>query len=292
MFRLMWKIMRIKVTVLLAVGVGLLMTGWLRLRKEHRSWAVMDEDVARALPGDDLVPAPGIVETRSLLVGAPPSAVWPWLVQMGYGRGGWYSYDALDMKGKSAGSILPEYQDLAAGDVVPTHPGGGFVARVVEPEKALVLYLDTQLVKDQAASSGEGAAAGVSRERPAERLIPGLAMAGAMGEVTMPEFRATWAFVLEPESGERTRLIERFRVWTVDAGLPQRLGMPLMGYGVFAMTRKHMLGVKERSERRGTSGSSTGRAGAAERAGAPAQAEAPEQAGAVEPAGEAVPVDA
>src|SRR3972149_3519677 len=117
----------------------------------------------------------------------------------------------------------------------------------------------------RAAASGEGAAAGVSRERPAERLIPGLAMAGAMGEVTMPEFRATWAFVLEPESGERTRLIERFRVWTVDAGLPQRLGMPLMGYGVFAMTRKHMLGVKERSERRGTSGSPPRRAGARRR---------------------------
>jgi hypothetical protein len=67
--------------------------------------------------------------------------------------------------------------------------------------------------------------------------------------MTMPEFKATWAFVLEPEAGgTRTRLIERFRVWTADAGLPQKLGLPVMGLGVFAMTRKHMLGVKDRAE--------------------------------------------
>ena len=76
----------------------------------------------------------------------------------------------------------------------------------------------------------------------------GLQFAGAMGDMTMPEFRATWAFILEPEAGGKTRLVERFRVWTAEAGMPQKLGMPMMGMGVFAMTRKHMLGVKERAE--------------------------------------------
>ena len=72
--------------------------------------------------------------------------------------------------------------------------------------------------------------------------------AGALGDMTMPEFRASWAFILEPEEGGKTRLIERFRVWTAEGGLPQKLGMPVMGMGVFVMTRKHMLGVKERAE--------------------------------------------
>jgi hypothetical protein len=77
----------------------------------------------------------------------------------------------------------------------------------------------------------------------------GLQFAGALGGMTMPSFQATWAFILEPEAdGARTRLVERFRVRTVDAGLPQKLGLPVMGLGVFAMTRKHMLGVKARAE--------------------------------------------
>ena len=55
----------------------------------------------------------GIIDTRSLVIDAPPAAVWPWLVQLGYGRGGWYSYDRMDMAGRSADRILPEFQDLA-----------------------------------------------------------------------------------------------------------------------------------------------------------------------------------
>ena len=73
--------------------------------------------------------------------------------------------------------------------------------------------------------------------------------------MSMPEFKGTWAFILEPEGSDRTRLVERFRLQTADAGMPQKLGMPLMGYGVFAMTRKHMIGVKERAEAIGSNGS-------------------------------------
>jgi hypothetical protein len=166
---------------------------------------------------------------------------------MGYGRGGWYSYDRLDMKGSSAARVLPELQDLSVGDLVPTHPGGGFVARVVDKEQALVLYLDSDLVRSQVeASVGEEGDTATTDE---EALPLGLPIAGALGGMTMPDFKATWSFVLEPENGgSRTRLIERFRVWTADAGLPQKLGMPVMGLGVFAMTRKHMLGLKERAE--------------------------------------------
>ena len=62
---------------------------------------------------------------------------------MGFDRGGWYSYDQLDMGGSSAVRILPEYQAIEVGDVIPTSPTTGFVVRAVEPRRALVLYSDT-----------------------------------------------------------------------------------------------------------------------------------------------------
>jgi hypothetical protein len=245
--------------ILLALLAGTAIVGWSRLREARQKWGVEPEDTERALAGDDLIDDPDIVDTRSLRVDAPPSSVWPWLVQMGYGRGGWYSYDRMDMKGSSTREILPEFQDLDMDDLMPTHPGGGFVAKIVEPEKALVLYLDTDLVSGQATEDKEPEAAAEDETVPG-----GLAVAGAMGEMSMPEFKGTWAFILEPEPGDKTRLVERFRLRTVEAGMPQRLGMPIMGYGVFAMTRKHMLGVKERAETVGSNGSSASSTGADE----------------------------
>jgi hypothetical protein len=70
-----------------------------------------------------------------------------------------------------------------------------------------------------------------------------------MGGAAMPEFKATWAFVLEPVDGHRTRLLERFRVATPTPTPGQRFMLPLMGLGVFLMTRKQMLGIKDRAER-------------------------------------------
>jgi len=249
-FRLAFRLlMRLKV-VIVAIVAGMAVAFYLQLREQQRTWGVEPGDRDRRLAGDDLVPDAGIVETRTLTVDAPPSKVWPWLVQMGYGRGGWYSYDRLDMKGSSAARVLPEFQDLAVGDIVPTHPGGGFVARVVDPGTALVLYLDDELAGSQAkdALGDEDEAATAADD---EAMPMGLPVAGALSGMTMPEFKASWAFVLEPDAGgTRTRLIERFRVRTADGGLPQKVGLPVMGLGVFAMTRKHMLGLKERAEGR------------------------------------------
>jgi hypothetical protein len=238
------------VAVLLAAVAAVAAAVLFALRREQGRWGVDAADAVRVLPGDDLVADAGIVDTRSLVIDAPPAAVWPWLAQLGYERGGWYSYDLIDMKGRSAEGILPGFQDLAEGDLVPTHPGGGFVAQVVQPDRALVLYLDDALARDQA--EGARASKGTTSGRAVrhEPLTPGLQAAGAMGGFAMPAFRVTWAFLLEPEAGgTRTRLIERFRVWAPDGGTPARLGMPFMGLGVFAMTRKHMLGLKSRAER-------------------------------------------
>ena len=242
-----WTIIKLKVSVIAVAAVGLLVAGWLRLRREHATWGLVTADLTRTLAGDDLVSDADTVETRSLDIAAPPSAVWPWLVQMGYGRGGWYSYDQLDMRGPSARTIDPELQDLAEGDLVPTHPGGGFIARIVEAPRALVLYLDAAIAREQLANA--------SREGTMTAAMPArLQMAGSMGEMTMPDFRVSWAFVLEDAPGGGTHLIERFRVRTGEPSLPQRLGMPFMGYGVFVMTRKQMLGIKARAERASAGG--------------------------------------
>jgi hypothetical protein len=83
-------------------------------------WGATDEELERAMPGDDVVAKPDLDATRGLTVKAAPEEVWPWLVQMGYRRAGFYSYDRLDNAGiPSAERILPEYQGLKVGDEVP-----------------------------------------------------------------------------------------------------------------------------------------------------------------------------
>ena len=233
MFRFALKlIVRVKLIVLAGLA-GFAVGIYRQLSEDQQTWGVVPAEAARDLPGDDLVAEAIVNETRGIDIDAPPEAVWPWLVQMGYGRGGWYSYDQIDMDGQSADSILDEFGGLALGDQVPTHPGGGFEVKTLQPNEVLVLYLDTELVN--ATAEGEGTPVGLQG-------------AGAMGELAMSEFRASWAFILEPAAGGRTRLIERLRLWTSDASAPQRVVMPMMGLGVFVMTRKHMLGLKQRAE--------------------------------------------
>ena len=69
------------------------------LRPWHLRWGATDEEVERAMPGDELVTEPEIDATRGLAVDARPEDIWPWLVQIGYRRAGFYSYDRLDNAG-------------------------------------------------------------------------------------------------------------------------------------------------------------------------------------------------
>ena len=81
--------------------------------------------MSRSLPGDDLVPRPTFNATRAVTISASPERIWPWLVQTGLTRAGWYSYDILDNLGRrSARHIIPELQNLAVGDIVPMSPDG------------------------------------------------------------------------------------------------------------------------------------------------------------------------
>lgn len=108
-----------------AVGVAAL-GGYLRfLRPWQVRWGATDDDVARAMPGDDVVAHPTFNATRAVTVAAQPEQIWPWLLQIGVGRAGWYSYDLLDNLGRpSAKRIVPEWQHVAVGDVIPMSPNG------------------------------------------------------------------------------------------------------------------------------------------------------------------------
>ena len=237
LFRLL---IRLKVIVI-SVIVGAAIAFGLTARQESRTWGLDPGDVSRRLPGDDLVDDPDRVETRSLVIEALPATLWPLLTRLGYGRAGWYSYPILDRAwrqfgptswspAKAAGSGT---EVLAEGDIVPTDPDGGFVARVVDPEHALVLYLDEAVIRDRLASQ---AAEGSSQARK------------MLDDVDdMPAFAISWAFVLEPEPGGRTRLVERVRL-SMDVSRGQKRALPIMGLGLFAFMRRQMLGIKRRAE--------------------------------------------
>jgi hypothetical protein len=141
----------------------------------------------------------------------------------------------------SAREILPEFQALAVGDMMPTTPGFGFAVRIVEPEHALVLYLDSDLVREQAALAGKGEAGG---ETPTNLRLTG----ATLGTMTPGEFKASWAFVLEPTEDGGTRLIERSRFASAMEGRLGNVMGGMLGLGVFVMTRRQLLGVKERAE--------------------------------------------
>ena len=101
----------------------------------QRRWGSSGEEVARAMPGDELLPPGAASTTRAITIDARPRDVFPWLLQIGYGRGGWYSYDWIDNDGKrSVDRIDPSLQRLAVGDRIPMLPGFGPVVREIQTD--------------------------------------------------------------------------------------------------------------------------------------------------------------
>jgi hypothetical protein len=110
---------------------------------QHR-WGATDEEVHRTLPGDDQIPHPDTQWTRAITVQAKAADIWPWLVQIGQGRGGHYSYPWLEklmgLRVEHADQINPVWQHLKEGDIIPAEPGGGgYWVITVEAGRALVL---------------------------------------------------------------------------------------------------------------------------------------------------------
>jgi hypothetical protein len=127
-------------------GAGLLAAYARLVRPWALRWGATAEEAARPLPGDGLVAKADYVATRAITIDAPPHQVWPWLVQIGSGRAGWYTYDRIDNAGMpSATEILPQLQQLAVGDLIPMVAGKDIGLRVkeLEPERRM-LWWDEQ----------------------------------------------------------------------------------------------------------------------------------------------------
>ena len=196
-----------------------------------------DAEVERYLPGDELVPRPKCGYTQAITILAPRCRVWPWLVQIGHKRAGWYSHDFLHRLMGIAGSvgdqhhsarrIIPELQDLAAGDSVEIAPGMGYLVAAIEPSRALVLH----------SSVDTGAWQPLADDDP------------------LPEkyLTSSWAWVLEEIDARTTRLIVRVRtdhnpgiLSALSTGIPNELGS-------LVMQPKTLRVLKQRAE--GASGS-------------------------------------
>jgi hypothetical protein len=179
------------------------------LREWVLTWGATAEEAVRRLPGDDLLDRADIVATRAIGIDAPPSAIWPWLVQMGPGRAGAYTYDWIEnlfrLNMHSADRIHPEWQILGVGDVLRSREDRpGMRVEILDPERTLS-----------------------NRSEAGDWL---------------------WTFVLVPVDGS-TRLISRNRIAMKGAAAGQRLGMLVMEPGSLVMERKMLLGIKQRAER-------------------------------------------
>jgi hypothetical protein len=179
------------------------------VRPCHLRWGATAAEMAQPMPGDEVVECPTYVSTRAVTIAATPAQVWPWLVQIGQGRGGMYSYqwieNLMDLRMRNADRIVLDLQQLAVGDAIPLAPGGaGPRVTALEPDRSLLLDF---------------------------------------------EGNWSWAFLLKPLDAGRSRLIVRNRWSTRGAGLGTRLLFLLViDFGAFVMERKMLLGIKQRAE--------------------------------------------
>jgi hypothetical protein len=159
------------------------------IRPRLLRWGASRHESCDPLPGDDLVRARWQT-TRGISIAAPRVEVWPWLVQMGYGRGGWYSYDWLERRvgagdfaeGRSATRVIPELQQLAVGDTIALSPSGGPTVAVLDAPNVLVLHY---------------------------RMNPFTAAPARGGDQVVLDW--TWTFALVPMGDDSCRLLARVR---------------------------------------------------------------------------------
>jgi uncharacterized protein YndB with AHSA1/START domain len=183
---------------------------------------------------DALVPEPIFASTHAITIEAPPERVWPWIAQMGAGRAGWYSWDAIDNGGTpSATSILPAFQTLVSGDVMPAVPGAtdAFVVVAVEPPRALVLTVP----------DGHGGNA-IVWEHVLEPLDGGRTRLIVRGRASSHWLDLARA---KPPAGRRRIFIER--AYAVLAMLPRPLLIAFATLGHRIMEARHLRGIQRRS---------------------------------------------
>lgn len=205
-------------------GVAAAVAAEMALVHLGRTYGSTREERAQTLPGDDIVRRPQVVTDHAITIDAPPAAVWPWLVQMGWGRGGWYTARWVDRllfpaNGPSADRIVPELQDVHVGTFIPDgapETECGLYVEHLEAERALVLHSTSHLP--------------LSWRRYAD-------------------VDWSWAFVLTPiDDGRRTRFHFRSRWTTHPWWLTAACWIGLVPAD-FVMSRDMLRGVQDRAER-------------------------------------------
>ena len=188
--------------VLITVGFFVWYRPW-QLR-----WGATPEELARTMPGDEIVHRPIFNATRGVTVNARPEDIWPWIVQIGFWRAGWYTYDLLDNAGRrSADHLVPEFQHTEVGDLVPLGPGKNSGLRVKEfvPNRSMVWW-------------------------------------------SKKDDRTTWVWRLDPMPNGKTRLLTRVRAPIFLAEPLSILWLVMFELADFPMMRKCLLGIKRRAE--------------------------------------------
>jgi hypothetical protein len=134
-----WLGSALGILVGLLIAVAVIGTYLQVLGPWQRRWGATDGEVRRGMPGDGLLRPDAPSTTRAITIDAPPEEVFPWLLQIGYGRGGWYSYDWIDNDGKpSVERIDPALQLLAVGERIEMLPGMGPVVHEIVPDRYIV----------------------------------------------------------------------------------------------------------------------------------------------------------
>ena len=113
------------------------------IRPSQLHWGATAEEISRSMPADNAVQHPAFDATRAITIRARPEQIWPWLVQMGYGRAGFYGYDLIENPGggsgiRSARTILPQFQNPHPGDILPLSVAASLVYGPIEPNHHLV----------------------------------------------------------------------------------------------------------------------------------------------------------
>ncbi|ACZ22061.1 hypothetical protein Sked_21410 [Sanguibacter keddieii DSM 10542] len=216
---------------LLAASAAAAATCITAARSAALGWGSTAYERWRPLPGDELVAHPDLVATRAITIDAPCREVWPWVVQVGQGRGGFYSYDRLEnlagLGVRSADRVMPELQSLDVGDTVRLAPRVALTVEEVVPGRAVVLSGDCDPTD------------------PREPLV--LDDHGRAVTSTGPApYEFSWAFVLVPTGEDTCRLVVRERygytaAWSAAVAEP-------VGWVSAVMTQRMLRGIRDRAQ--------------------------------------------
>ena len=209
-----------------AAGAGAV-AGYLTLQWLGRTWGTTGQERHRQLPGDRLTRHPVAITTHAITVSAPPARIWPWLVQMGWHRGGWYTAGWVDRilfpaNGPSTDHIIVELQDIGRGDTIPDGPPEArceFTVADLEQNRYLILHSQDHLPSGWKQRFGAW-------------------------------IDWTWAFVLDDLGDDKTRFIVRSRLGTGPWWVAAAYLLAIIPAD-FVMSRQMLRGVKTRVEQGG-----------------------------------------